>query len=128
MCSTKAVYLCYCVYLLLTNRLNFFFKHFPKFRILRGRKVDAHQGAGLAAGVEEGAGGEFGVLQKRNHLLRVEVRVVDVRSLVLGRQKRAVPKLGEPHRPAGAQDDVAGQVGVFGAKTCLLYTSPSPRD
>ena len=58
MCSTKAVYLCYCVYLLLTNRLNFFFKHFPKFRILGGGKVDAHQGAGLAAGVEEGTGGE----------------------------------------------------------------------
>ena len=40
------------------HRTDFPRKHFPKLRILRGRKVDAHQGAGLAAGVEEGAGGE----------------------------------------------------------------------
>ena len=40
------------------HRTDFPRKHFPKLRILRGRKVDAHQGAGLAAGVEEGTGGE----------------------------------------------------------------------
>ena len=53
------------------------------------------------------------VAQVGDHLRRVEVGVVDVGALVLARQEAARPQLGEAHRPAGAEDDVAGQVGVL---------------
>ena len=57
--------------------------------------------------------------------------VVDVRALILGRQEAAGPQLREPHRPAGAEHDVARQVLVLGAQAVQeprAHAGPRRRD
>src|SRR5436853_530952 len=53
---------------------------------------------------------ELGVVQERDHLLGIEIRMIDVRPLMLGRQKRTAPELGETHGSARTEDDEVGQI------------------
>ena len=54
-----------------------------------------------------------GVAQIRDELLRIEVRVVDVRPLMLARQEGTRPEDREPHGTARTKDDVSRQTLVL---------------
>ena len=56
------------------------------------------------------------IVEPRNHLLGVEIRVVDVNALMLRRQKRAAPQNRKAHRPAGTEHYIGRQVGILIAK------------
>ncbi len=53
------------------------------------------------------------IAQIGEHLDRVEVAVVDVGALMLGREEAAAPQFREAHRPARTEDDVGRQVAVL---------------
>src|SRR6056297_1854924 len=52
----------------------------------------------------------------RNHLSRFNLRMIDIRALVLGGQKGAVPKNRKSDGSTGAEDDVARQILVLTAQ------------